>query len=73
LILLGTDAGAALAREVEHLGGDARVPVLSIGTRVLLGKATGRAQVAVAAFTDAGLAEAAKRAAQNQSFVRRKV
>jgi len=73
LVVLATDAGAALVREMERLAMEAQVPVLRIGTRDRLGKAVGKARVAVSAFTDAGLAEAAQTAAENQSFVRRQV
>ncbi len=73
LIVVAADAGDAINREVQRIGEGAQIPILTIGTRDLLGRALGRAEVSVTAFTDAGLAEAAMAEADDQLFARRKV
>ena len=66
LIVRAVDAGDVLAREIGRLTSQSRAPLIEIGTRSAIGRALGRKEVSVAAFTDAGLAIAALAAAEGR-------
>ena len=57
-VFLAEDAGDALVDEMEALCRKAEVPLSRSGSRLELGATLGRAEVAVVALTDRGLAEA---------------
>jgi ribosomal protein L7Ae-like RNA K-turn-binding protein len=57
-VVLASDAGPSLSRELQGLAAAGAVPVHVLATRDLLGRNFGRAEIAVVGVTDAGLADA---------------
>lgn len=64
-VLLAEDAGGALANEMKRLCERYEVPITVIGRKADLGRVLGRAEVAVIALTERGLAEAVSKRTAN--------
>jgi len=61
-LFLAADAGSAVAEDMRLLSEKHSVPITELSDKEALGRALGRAEVAIVAITDQGLARAAREA-----------